>query len=229
MNRYWDLSEQERARLTKAQVEALLTVELMEKGVVKVEPPAFEPVDEVNVAKTVYFEIQRKCEYSMTGTSILFTDAEKAQKFIELAPLWEDSRYEYGHDRKFAMPGRELSIKSVELPSEDVVANMATVLKRNKAAEDANATRRAEYAKAITAVEDATKGVWDDWQTCRAKARDAAKVKDTLAEYLGLCDGNTTTALAFLAKAFDEERIAEAKAWFGSEWNVQDMADSLPA
>ena len=26
-----------------------------------------------------------------------------------------------------------------------------------------------------------------------------------------------------------EDRIAEAKAWFGSEWNVQEMADALPA
>lgn len=229
MNRYWDLSEQERAKLTTEQVEAMLVVELMEKGVVKVEKPTLEPVEEIKLGKTGYFEIQRRGEYGMTGTCLLFTDAVKAKAFIELQPLWEDSRYEYGHDRKFAMPGRELTIKSVELPTELEVVNMAGIISKNKAAEEANKTKLAEYTKAIKAVDDAVKGVWDDWHTCRAKARDAAKVKDTLIEYLGLCDGNTTAALAFLGKAFDEERIAEAKVWFGPEWNVQDMADALPA
>lgn len=229
MNRYWDLSEQERSKLTAEQLDAMLVVELMEKGVLKVEKPDVEPVEEIKLGKTVYFEIQRRGEYGMTGTALLFTDAVKAQTFIELQPLWEDSRYEYGHDRKFAMPGRELTIKSVELPTELEVVNMAGILSKNKAAEEANKTKLAEYTKAVKAVEDATEGVLDDWQTCRAKARDAAKVKDTLVEYLGLCDGNQATALTFLARAFDEDRIAEAKAWFGSEWNVQEMADALPA
>jgi hypothetical protein len=218
MNRYWDKTQQERAAMTREQVQAYLDVELMEQGVAKVDPPQLQEVVAVDLEKVVYFQVSYKGEYGdRTDTDILFETVEQARQFIELCPLRRDSRYEYGWDHKYAIPMREMAIKKIELPSESAVANMASVLKRNKAAEEANTKARNAYNKAIKAVEEATAGVWHDWEECREKERQAAKIYATLDEYIRLCDGNRETALRFLGKLYDSEQIAEAFAWRGEE------------
>lgn len=217
MQRYWDKTEQERAAMTREQVQAYLDVELMEQGVAKVDPPQLQEVVAVDLEKVIYFQVSYKGEYGDTDTDILFETVEQARQFIELCPLKRDSRYEYGWDHKYAIPMREMTIKKVELPSEIAVANMASILKRNKAAEEANTKARNAYNKAIKAVEEATAGVWNDWEYCREKERQAAKIYATLDEYIRLCDGNRETALRFLGKLFSADEIAEAAAWRGDD------------
>jgi hypothetical protein len=217
MNRYWDFTEKQRSEMTGDQVRAFLDVELMEKGVAKIATPELQPVQEVALPKASYYEIQRKGEYSTTGTGILFDTADKAAAFIALSPLWEESKYEFGSDKKYVQPGREMGMAVVSLPTEADVSNCAVVLKQNRSVEEANRKANSEYGTAITAVEEATKGVWDDWHDCREKATRCAKVKATREEYLKLCDGNVTTADAFLAKVFSVEAIAKADDWFGDE------------
>jgi hypothetical protein len=39
VNRYWNLTEQERSKLTGEEVRAFMDVELMERGVKKIAPP----------------------------------------------------------------------------------------------------------------------------------------------------------------------------------------------
>ena len=214
MNRYWDLTEKQRSELIGDQVRAFLDVELMEKGVAKVASPVIQEVEEIVLTTAEYFEIHRKGDYSDQATGLVFSTAESAASFIKLAPLWKESKWEYGSEKYFAQPGRELGMKTIDLSSEVDVSNAAVALKRNKAAEDANRKSRDAYASAIKAVEDATKGVWDDWNECREKATRCAKVKATREEYMNLCDYNATTAEAFLGKVFDAEQIGEANDWF---------------
>ena len=190
MNRYWDLTEKQRSELIGDQVRAFLDVELMEKGVAKVASPVIQEVEEIVLTKAEYFEIHRKGDYSDQATGLVFSTAESAASFIKLAPLWKESKWEYGSEKYFAQPGRELGMKTIDLSSEVDVSNAAVALKRNKAAEDANRKSRDAYASAIKAVEDATKGVWDDWNECREKATRCAKVKATREEYMNLCDYN---------------------------------------
>jgi len=214
MNRYWNLSERQQAELTGEQVKAFLDVELMEKGVVKIVPPQYDAEEEVSLATTPFYEIQRKGEYSVSGTGLLFATADAAAAFIALSPLWGETRYEYGSDKRFAQPSRELGMVAVALPSESEVANHAVALKRNKAIEESNRKILAEYEKAIKTVNDATANVWDDWNDCRNKAVRCLKVKTTREEYLGLCDEDAAIAEAFLAKVFTKEQIDESNEWF---------------
>jgi hypothetical protein len=214
MNRYWDLTEKQRSELTGDQVRAFLDVELMEKGVARVAKPELQPVEEIALPTTTYFEINRRGEYGDQGTDLLFVTAEDAAAFIKLRPMWKESRWQYGSDRKYAEPGKEMAIKTINLPSEADVSNAAVVLKQNEAAEDANREAKEGYANAIKAVEDATKGVWDDWNECREKSSRCAKVQATREEYLKLCDGSTATAEAFLGKVFSQAEIDESNAWF---------------
>jgi hypothetical protein len=218
MNRYWDVDEQKRAVLTREQVQAFLDVELMEKGIVKVEPPELQPIEPVKLEKTTYYEIQRKGEYGPSETSLLFTSAEKAQAFIELSPLWQGTKHEYGYKNHFAMPGCELSIKSVELPTEAAMSNAASILKRNTATEEANQKLSREYRTAVEATEKATQGIWTDWYECRDKQATLKRVTDTFAEYTELCNGDKAMAHTFLLKAFKEEQVKAAFEWFEIEY-----------
>jgi hypothetical protein len=217
MNRYWDLTEQQRAALTGEQVRAFLDVELMERGVAKVAQPMLQETQDIVLPKSPYYEIHRKGDYSDQATGLLFTTAEAAADFIKLSPLWRESNWQYGNGNEFAQPGRELGMKSIELPSEADTSNQAVILKQNKAAEEANNEAKTAYSEAIQKVEKATSGVWDDWNECRECAAKYRKVIDTRTEYLKLCEQNATMAESFLQKAFAAEFIAKANEWYGVE------------
>lgn len=215
MNRYWNLSEQDRAALTSEQVKAFLDVELMEKGVTKVPSPEYQPIESVDIPKSQFFEVLHKGEYSQTTTGFAFTTHEEAIAFVALRPHSIESKWEYGSGNKFIVQAKELVIAPVSLPTEHAMAEAAVVLKRNEAARRANDTLSNKHAEAMRAIEDATKGVWDDWNECRRKACRCTEVANTRQEYIALCQGDATLAETFLTKAYDSERISEAIEWFG--------------
>lgn len=214
MDRYWDRTERERAGLTREQVDAMLTVELMEKGVVKVEQPEYEPVDDVKPKTTRIFGIDHKGRWSNDRLPIGFTSVELAESFSRLQPVFMELDY----DSKITSfrPMEDVAIVPLDVPAVGDVANMKAAIDKATAAKKANEVKAAEYNKAVKIVNDATQGVWDDWHACREKDRRYAKIKATMAEYVGICGGNQETALTFLGKAFSAEEIAEAVEWFGS-------------
>jgi len=217
MNRYWNFSEKERAAMTRENVQAFIDVELMEKGVLKVEPPVLQEIQQVEVPTSVGYEVLYVGEYhSDTSTGFAFTTPEQADAFVKLYPMKIDTKWEYGTQR-FLDPCRELKIQPITLPSVVEMSQMASILKANKAAKDANEKALENHRKAMKVVEDATKGLWDDWQECREKSRRCQKVADTRAEYLKLSGGDAEIAETFLKKVLDEDRIAEAAEWFATE------------
>jgi hypothetical protein len=217
MNRYWNFSERERSELTGDNVRALLSVEMMEKGVLKVEPPVLMELQPCDVPTVAAYEVLYHGEYSSDHSSgFAFATAGEADSFIALHPLLIDTRWEYG-STKFLVPCQEMKIQKIELPNEVAMTNKAVILKANKAAKEANEKSQSQYHKDMKSVEDATKGVWDDWHECREKAARCKKVADTRAEYVTLSGGDKAIAEEFLKKAFDEERLKEAAEWLGDE------------
>lgn len=215
MDRYWDRSEWECAGLIREQVEALLTVELMEKGVVRVEQPELEPVEEVKPATVTIYGISCGGRYGSPDVlDFGFETIDLADAFTKLKPLKIEK--DYGTNVVMSEPMRDLAVVPRDLPTVAEAATLKSRLDKAAAAKKANKERMDAYNAAVKAVTEATSGVWDDWQECRAKDRKYMKIKTTMAEYVGICGGNTETALAFLEKAFSAEEIAEATNWFGS-------------
>ncbi len=211
MNRYWDKTEQEKATMTREQVQAYLDVELMEKGVVKVERPILQDLEPVEVPVTRMYEVQKKGSYSSEGTGWCFETMEEAQAFINARPFHYERDWQT--DCHYAKPAQEMMIGPIDVPNEADWAMQKARLEKNKAAKQANETVLKDYNKSIEEIQKATSGVWDDWRTCREKATRAQKVIDTRAEYVKLCNGDEAVAKTFLAKAFKEEEIAAADAW----------------
>lgn len=217
MNRYWDLSEKERSELTGDQVRAFLDVELMEKGVAKVPEIDLQPIEDIDLPKVERF-IVKFGQYGGDDTGFAFATIEQAQAFIAAQPMKVDCNYQFGYDTKYTTPCQNMSIGTVKLPSDVSVSNAAVVLKKNNAANSANANAEEARRVAMKKVEDATSGVWDDWNECRAKASRCKKLADTRDEYKRLCDGNAELAETFLAKVYNAEEIKEAADWCVEVW-----------
>ena len=74
MKTYWDYTERERSEMTEDQVTALLDVELMSKGVLKVVAPILNKIEPVDLPTETKYE----------AGGILFVTVEQAQAFLAL-------------------------------------------------------------------------------------------------------------------------------------------------
>lgn len=225
MNRYWDLTDQEQAALSSAQVEAFLDVELMEKGVAKVPEPVLTEVTHAVLDAAQMYDVQAEYDegYGRSASSLDFCFAthEHAQMFIDARPQKIMTKWQWG-DVKYAAEPIKLVIVPVDICTETEAMNHAAALEKAKADEQANAKERSAHAEARKAVKDATSGVWEDWHEKRDCAARAEEVKATLDEYVGLCDGDEDKAWTFLGKTHDDERLREYRSWFGlPEFAVQ--------
>jgi hypothetical protein len=208
MRRYWDYAESERAKLSAEQVEKLLAYELMEQGVLQVEPLKLEEIQPVTLPTRRVFVLNEAQQYSgTTSLDIGFETIEQAEaardaiRFVRESP-WNGTPH--------VRPVRALTITSEELPDEAAVTAAKAILDENTRRGNANATAKREHEEACKKVADATSGIWSDWHDCqRAEAR-RQKIRDTLADYTRMTDGNETLARAFLVKAFPPDEIEAA-------------------
>lgn len=199
MKTYWDYSDKEKAKLTQEEVKSLLDVELMTKGVKKVEAPVLKEIKPVKVAKDLWFEVE----------NIYFKTAEQAQSFLALNPMKSAYDYSVGYDYKYSQEF-EQTIKQQELFNRQEVLNLKTVLKENTEAKNHNEKAVSDYEKQVKEQDKILNGVWEDWWRCKERAAELQKVIDTKTEYLRMTDNNEELALSFLKKVFTEEDINEA-------------------
>ena len=206
MRTYWDYSEKERSEMKREEVEALLDVELMTKGVKKIDAPILKPIKKVEVATEIWFEVD----------GVFFKTAELAQQFLVLDPRKSTYEYGCGYDYHYACE-IELKIKQTTLYSRQELLNLSTVLKENKAAKEYNESASSVYEKQEKEVNRVLSGVWEDWYQCQEKAEKHKRVFTTAAEYLKLTNEDQDLADAFLKKVFSEEEIREANTWFDKD------------
>lgn len=208
MKRYWDHSEEERARLTEEEVKDLLAYELMEKGVLRVEAPKFEAVSAVEIPKTPVFTLSEATGYgSDLPLGIGFDTLEQAEacrgaiRYIREAQWNEPARIR---------APRALQIIAENLPSTRDFAARKALLDENTRRERVNAEAQKEYEAACKMVSDATSDVWSDWFACQKAEARHEKIRRTLAEYRLMTGGDETMARRFLDKAFPREDILAA-------------------
>ena len=221
MNSYWDLTQQERASLTREQVEAFVSVELMEKGVANVKPPRLAEVPEVSLATTTYYSVSFDGDYSSDMCEYVFKTPEQAHAFVGLEPFKKDSDWQ--HDRReYAKPRLNGRVGTIELPSEADVLTVASKLAQVKQIKEANEKASKDYQSARKAIDEALAGLWEDWHEQTAMASRCREIEATREEYTKMCDGNVDLADEFLRKVYAEERIEEAAKWAGEAPEEED-------
>lgn len=219
MNRYWDLSEKQRSELTEEQVEAMLVVEKMEKGVFDPEPPQLQPIEECPAPDVTMYG--PKARYSKPD--LVFVSPEDAAKFSVKACRVES---EYIGGQSICVLGAEgdMEIEAVHLYSREAFLKYRSLLEKNGSAKKHNEAEQAKFNEAKKKLDTAVSGVWSNYWECQSKSRDCKKVIETFEEYTRICDGDHLKAFTFLGKAFDDCEIREA-----FEWNEMDIPSEMPA
>jgi hypothetical protein len=208
MKRYWDYTQSERATLTVEQVEKLLAYELMERGVLQVEPLKLEPEEPVKLDTRRVFLLREGDGNYGTMLNIAFATVEAAEAAREaIRFIREQQGWQGPH---FTRPAKTLQVIAEDLPTEETVAAARVSLDERSRRESANSAERARFEKESKAVTDATSGIWSDWRGCREAEAKRQKIRDTLADYLRMTEGNDALARAFLAKAFPADEVEEA-------------------
>ena len=183
--------------MTEEQMSPLLDIELMEKGILKPQPPQLKTIKSIELQSKIYYEIG----------GLIFDNMEDAQKVANLNPLQSD--YDYngaGYNYKYPKNVSK-DISNIKLYDRQEVVNLQSILKQNKEAEEYNSKATDEYNNAIKNSREATEGIWKDWQGCKNKAHAYQTIINTREEYLRMTGGNPTVTKNFLLKAFDKNEL----------------------
>lgn len=198
MKTYWENSDVERMNMKSEEVQALIDIELMTKGIIKVNPPVFKEIKSLDqFEKIIYYEV----------SGILFKTMEQASAFVQLNPLKEG--YDYygaGYDFKYAEVA-DNSIKTVGLFKADDIKVNQGVFKCNKTAKEYNEAEEKKYKKELEIMDTATSPVWDDWHEKQATRYKCERINETYQDYLKMTEGNAKLAKDFLSKIYSESEI----------------------
>jgi len=208
---YWDLSEKERAALTREDVDRFLDAELMTKGVLKVAPLVLdeEPVFD-DLATTTYY-------WADGFPQVLFATTEAASAFVALKPMLLGSEYlcgDYRQSVKYAKPAEDTDINQVSVTSHDCFVQRRSDLEKRAAVRASNTKRREQHESDAKAQSKVLDGVWSDWAKCRDIEAEHRRVVATFNDYVKTA-GYEITAARFLGKVFTFEQIDEARKWTG--------------
>jgi hypothetical protein len=212
MQTYWDLSEKDRAALSREDVERYQDFELMQKGVLKApEQPELVPVPARPVPTQAYALAAEGRYAGLERGTLCFFDAAPAKAAMSGAFVMS-SDYELGHKALVARPA--VAVQEVLVYTEDQATKFRSILMEIKAAEERNARAVERHKEVVRKQEDALKGLWDDWHSCRERNGELQSIVDTFQRYKDLA-GDPDVAAKFLREAFSRDEIAEAATWFG--------------
>lgn len=210
MRTYWDLTEVERAAMSRDDVAKFIDAELMLKGVLAVPPLTVADETPPALETTGYYRIGSQYE----GLDIAFRSEADARAFLALGAMRITSEWSLGSDNRFVEPIKPGSIQLIPLPSKAAVQASAGALKEAEATKSENERRRRDHAEATKKVDGVLKDLWDDWHACVAKAQRMARIAETFTKYVGIA-GDKDVAARFLAQTFAPSEIAEAIEWTG--------------
>ncbi len=232
MKTYWDYTDQERANFTEDQVRSLLDVELMEKGVLKPQPPVLQPLTTLDSlgGRVKYYGVSATGKYgSSDDFGVVFETIEQAEAFIALKPMKSDYDYQVGTNHQYTIPMRQPSIQVKEFYSFETINACKSELKKNAAAAEANSKAQSEYNTAVDAADKVTQGVWNDWHAQRNVKSSMERIVATYRDYLKLAGDDRNIALSFLEKAYPAEKIELVREWIeGAVPERQMMAVAAP-
>ncbi len=211
MKTYWDLSEQERAALTGADVERFGDAELMIKGVLKVDAPKLEPVPAMPEPDVDVFAVSA----GYGKADVAFADAESARAFVALKPMVRSSMWTGNESIQYVDTAgtEEWKISAERAHSKQLAELRKNEFVASKDVKARNERLTTEYEAALKAQQGALADMWSDWRECGVKASRMQKVAETFAMYERTADGDKNIAFRFLRKVFTNEEIIEATEW----------------
>jgi len=207
---YWDLTEQERAVLSDEDFKKYLTVELMEKGVVAVQPLVLKDVPEVKIPTKPYWVVKGDRTSQVVA---VFEKKEDAEKLLSLTIYAQDYEWHDRARRHYAKPLGQLVLSCEEMSTEADVLNAKNLLAEAYKVEKENDEARVRYQKECKAIDEVTSSLYEDRMERQDRLLQMQRIYKTQQEYLQLCEGNVELANTFLLKAYPAEDVNELASW----------------
>lgn len=211
MQRYWDLSEKQRAELTEKEVAAMLPMELMEKGVVQPQAPQLLTAEiRMPATRRMYCVSHDNC---YGEPAVVYESAEEAELAMGGGMAM---RYDYfaGKTYHYVDKSCNMAIKAVDVVTDRVqIAECKTANEKAIANKKINDEALAEYEATMNIVDAVTENVWEDYRACQTRLCRYQRIANTFAEYVTMSDDHEVAA-KFLHKAFPASEINAANEWF---------------
>jgi hypothetical protein len=211
MKTYWDLSEPERAALSRDEVERYGDAELMTAGVLKPTPAQIVAVSVPPVTTKTYFTLSTTGRYGATTCDVAFESREIAEEHLKHA-VHVDNDYDLGSNVAHPVYGPAKSVDAV--PEHEAARHRSAILEA-KAAKEANEKEATRVSRERELAERALAGMWTDWHERREQDKAMRRVVDVYRSYVTTADGDAAVALKFLRKAFPDDTIRSAGEWCG--------------
>lgn len=215
MKTYWDLTEKQRAALSRDEVTAFEALELMGAGVLPLAPLVLdvEPVCDDPPTKTVY-----RVRSNGHSFDCAFATMEDAQAFLALNPVKCEHSYLascYTQAVDYTVPLGKTEIVAVDLTTEALFTMQRADMEKRAAVKKENTKREREHKDSAEKRSKALEGMWDDYYRCQGLGRNHDRVVETFHEYTRLTGGDSALAGKFLLKVFGRTEILAADEWTG--------------
>jgi len=211
MQRYWDLSEKERAELSDADMSAYEKIELMERGLVVPPEPEYEDVVEVVIPTYKVYKLTYNSRYN--GLPILFKELETAEEAAAALRGGMTHETDYNTGKSFVKAIEEISITTETVCEETDINKSRSALAEAKAARSRNDIKRREYQDAVSKLSEALTEMRNDRYECQGILQRLTKMKAVWEDYVKTCGGDRNVAYKFLRKAYDLEDIEQMREW----------------
>ena len=208
MKSYWDHTEKERSEMTEERISSFIDIELMEKGVLKVEKP------ELRIEEAMP-EVEKETWYQCCG--LLFDTVEKAEALLALKPKKSDYDYKIGSDYLYVDNVSGMEIMHIQIIPKEKFDEILYRLKEVKVNKKYNEAALAEYNGRVKLVDNTVSDLWGDWNRCGDLAYEFARIMKTHDDYLKLCDGIEKIANEFLLKVYTPQQIIDCEKWFNDD------------
>lgn len=222
MNRYWDLTEQERAALGYEDLDTYKNYQLMEEGVVVPVKPKIVEVTVPTLDKTVS---ATKIGTSTYSTFFATTDDTLMAAISKAAA---DGKL-FSINNKYCNNVTSEYLERIEEPMatsctffdkqrlEEHIATTSDVQARDKM----NKELMSEYNKAVESASDAMESIVTDWRE-QCETRDSNQsIVDTFENFIETSGGDKEVAYKFMLKRWDAEEIDAAFKWLGVKLDVE--------
>lgn len=221
---YWDLTEKERASLSREDLNRYVDAELMMKGVLRIGPLELDPEAEMPEPDHRVWTVKD----GYHDFPIAFPTIAAAQAFVALGARRIENGYcgntsveHLSNDREFSIVEKGLFTQAGYDRARATIVAASNARKENE--EKTKAHLASEKAQ-TEALNDMT----SDWYECRNKSERMAKVIRTYRDYVKTA-GDPHTASRFLAKVFTESETMEAAEWFNESIPWPSDVEAAPA
>lgn len=213
--RFWDLSTKERAALKEEDLRAMINVELMEKGVLRVEAPKMEEIAEVELHTRTMFTVE--CEeksdrYNKETFPVCWPTEEEAVRFLSSGALVLKRDWRLGNEYQHVAPST-LKVVAIQVYDYAELVNAKSALDENEAKKKRNKEAMDAFAAASKRVEETTRDLWSVYYGAVATAEEMKSLTRTWNDYMEMTGKQPDIAARFLMKAVGRDKLAEFFEW----------------